>query len=296
VVQDEITSLVKYCDVETGLKILNGQSLRSSAPSLYQDPFEPHHETTLDFNKDILLKGVIKDAIGMLFGPSEPGGKANKLIAAICRWRAEDRFASEDEAEVVLKQLLGQITEQHYVSIDTYIADWEAFAKNIRICSFSNKVDNMSCWEAYAANHSGLALKFSSGEETSLPEPRRMNYSSTPPVVTNLKEQVDVIFGRQVAPSKEEFLLKLLTKDKNNSMEKEWRCFNVENSDDGLLYNTKDFSASELKAVYFGLAMSDEDKSSIQKIITEKFKKTKMYQAIKLPNKYEVDFERIGDV
>ena len=291
---DEILALTKFCDIETGLKILNSQSLRWSAPSLFDDPFEPDHETELDFSAEGMVKGAIKDAIGMLFGPQEPSGRDNKLVAAICRWRDEERFGSEDEAEVVLKQLFGQLAEQHYEKVDVYMKAWHQFSKKIRIASFSDKPDNMTAWTTLAANHSGIALKFACGDETSLPSPKRLAYTATPPEVTNLKEQVDVLFGRQQAPNNEEFILKLLQKDKALSGQKEWRCFSFDSAEDGLLYTNKPFEPAELKAVYLGLACSEEDKTAIIKVIKEKLKKTKVYQAKKAPAGYAVEFDQVA--
>jgi len=291
---EEILALTKFCDIETGLKILNSQSLRWSAPNLFNDPFEPSHETELEFSAEGMVKGAIKDAIGMLFGPQDPTGRENKLVAAICRWRDEERFGSEDEAEVVLKQLFGQLAEQHYEKVDVFMKAWHQYAKSVRICSFSDKPDNMVAWSTLANNHSGIALKFTCGDETSLPAPRRVSYTANPPVVTSLKEQVDVLFGRQQAPNNEEFIIKLLQKDKAISGQKEWRCFSFDAAEDGLLYTNKPFQPSELKAVYLGLACSDEDKTAIIKVIKEKLKKTKVYQAAKASNGYAVEFEQVG--
>ena len=291
---DDIASLVKFCTIETGLKILHSQSLRWSAPSQFNDPFELSHNTRLEFGTEGLLKAVIKDAITMLFGPNEPTGKSNKLVAAIARWRSEDRFQSEDEAEVVLRQLLGQIVEQHYITIDAYMSEWREFAAGLRICSFSDKPDNMVNWLQYGSNHSGIAMKFSCGEDTSLPQPQRMTYSTVPPVITDLSEQVDVIYGRRPAPDPEDFINKLLVKDKNRSTEKEWRCFSTDTADDGLYYTNNDFSATELKAVYFGLATSVEDKEAILKIIKEKYSKTRVFQAVGLAGRYAIEFEQVA--
>ena len=97
---------------------------------------------------------MIKEAINLLFGPTEPKGKNNRLIAAIARWRDEERFASEEEAEQVLQQLLDPVAQRRVESIDNYLSSWETFAHNLRICCFSDKPNNIDCWQRYAENHS----------------------------------------------------------------------------------------------------------------------------------------------
>ena len=295
---DDIASLVKFCTAETGLKVLNSQSLRWSSPHLFNDPFEPSHLSEPDFTADTLLTGMIKEAISMLFGPTEPSGKSNRLVAAVARWRDEERFGSEEEAAQVLKQLLGQISQQQHEAIDTYMASWRQFSRTLRICSFSSKPANQYAWQRYAENHAGIALRFSAGDDTALPKPRKVSYSTVPPLVTSLKQQIAVTYGRENAPSPDGFLDSMLSKSKDNNVEREWRCFSSDeaepNADEQLWYTNKKFSAPELKAVYLGLATSPQDKNAVIKLVKEKYPKTKVYQAEKLPNRYEIDFVPLG--
>ncbi|WP_085756929.1 DUF2971 domain-containing protein [Oceanicoccus sagamiensis] len=295
---DEIASLVKFCTAETGLKVLNSQSLRWSAPHLFNDPFELSHKSEPDFTPDTLLKGMIKEAVAMLFGPSDPTGKSNRLVAAVARWREEDRFGSEEEATQVLNQLLSQIATQQQEGIDTYMSAWRQFSRSLRICCFSDKPNNMDAWQRYGENHAGVALRFSAGDDTALPNPKRVTYSQVPPLVTSLKQQVAVTYGKETAPSPDSFLEKMLNKSKSNNVEREWRCFSSEEpdamSDESLWYANKQFSAPELKAVYFGLGTSRTDKDNVIKLIKEKYKSTKVYQAVALPNRYEIDFVQLA--
>jgi hypothetical protein len=116
--------------------------------------------------------------------------------------------------------------------------------------------------------------------------------------VTSLKEQVAVTYGKEIAPSADNFIDKMLSKNKNNNIEREWRCFSTDeldaNSDEDSWYSNKKFSAPELKAIYIGLATSRQDKDAVIKLVKEKYKNTKVYQAIALPNRYEIDFVQIA--
>ncbi len=295
---DNISALIKFCSADTGQKILNSQTLRWSAPHLFNDPFELDHNSIPDFSSEDLLKGMIKAAITMLFGPNEPTGKNNRLVAAISRWRDEERFASEDEAEQVLNQLLSQVAQQQQESIQNYLAKWKNYAQKLRICSFVDKATNMHAWKQFADNHAGIALKFSAGDHTALTHPVRVNYSQTPPNVTSLAEQVAVSYGKAAQPSSENFQQKFLVKNKEFNFEREWRCFEHEadtkESDPQLWYINKAFSAPELKAVYLGLKTSQNNRDAIIKIVKEKYKNTRVYQATSITGKYEVDFLQVN--
>ncbi|MEH6558745.1 MAG: DUF2971 domain-containing protein [Oceanicoccus sp.] len=295
---DEIASLVKFCTMGTGIKVLNSQSLRWSSPHLFNDPFEPDYLSHAGFDQETLTKGLIKEAISMLFSPADPTGKSNSLVAAVSRWRDEDRFSSEEEAEKVLSQLLSQIAAQQFEKIINYVGEWRKFSSSLRVTSFSDKPNNIHNWQRYADNHAGIALRFSAGADTTLPAPRQISYGTVPPLVTSLKQQVAVAFGKELFPSEDDFIDKILSKNKENRAEKEWRCLSFENAepeDDGQLwYNNKGFSPAELKAVYFGLATATSDRNSLVSLIKEKYPNTKVYQAITLAGRYEIDFLQVA--
>lgn len=297
-VAEDILSLIKFCSVDTGLKILNSQTLRWSSPHLFNDPFELNHTAQTDFTPDTLVKGMIKEAINLLFGPNEPTGKSNRLVAAISRWRDEERFASEEEAEAVLNQLFGQMAQQQQETIDKYLQAWRQFSSALRICCFSDKPGNMAAWQRYGDNHSGIALKFAAGEDFTLHDPKRVHYSTTPPFITNLKEQVAVSYGKQPAPSSDGFVDKLLSKNRDDSAEREYRCFDVErgeaDGDEQLWYTNKTFKTHELKAIYIGLGTRREDKEAVINLVKADYKNTRVFQAEAVSGCFEVDFVPLG--
>lgn len=295
---EDILSLTKFCDIDSGLKILNSQSLRWSAPHLLRDPFELHYRSTADFTPETLLKAVIKEAISMLFGAREPSGKSNRIVAAIARWREEERFASEEEADAVLNQLLGQMLSQQQPQIDQYLSEWQQFARAVRICCFCDKPSNQTAWRVYADNHQGIALKFSAGEDSALADPRRVSYSQQPPEITTKAEQVGVLYGKNTPPTRESFIDKLLSKNRECSQEREWRCFELakgdQSEDDQLWYNDKTFKANELKALYLGLGISASDRDTVLDLMHKHFRNTRIFQAVTQAGSYDVDFVQVN--
>lgn len=297
VATDDIAALTKFCSIDTGLKILNSRALRWSSPALFADPFEPDHHSGISFTQEMLLKAVIKHTAGLLFGRDEPTGRNNPLIAAIVRWRDEERFTSEEEAEEVLKQLLGQLVQQHQGRIDEEVKTWQQFAQSLRICCFCDKPGNMSAWQRYADNHAGLALKFSVADNTPFKQPARVNYTSTAPDITSLQEQIDIIFGRKNTANDEALTEKLLMKNPLNKAEHEWRCFSNDDApqaDDSLLYTDRRFSAADLKAVYMGLSVTDSQRQLIINALRRDYQQTRLFQATVKPGLFELDFVQVS--
>lgn len=291
---DTVSSLVKFCSIDAGVKILSSQTLRWSSPHLFSDPFELDYESKPDVSAAGLLDVLLREALIMLFGPEMPTGRHNRFVNIMARWREQERFCDEDEAQVVLHELLGQIAEIQTRHVNDYMAEWRRFARNARIASFSEKPNNVACWQRFADHHRGIALRFECGGDTGLPKPQRVNYQNIAPVVTNRQEQLEIIYGRRSAPTTNEFPEKLLIKGRHDHLEQEWRCFETntdsEESDPALWFDLRKFPAHELRAIYFGALMAPTDKELIVKLMRANYPTAKIYQAGLVPARYEIEF------
>lgn len=288
------TSLVKFCTVETGLKILNSQSLRWSAPHLFGDPFELQHRSGVDFDAGALLDVLLREALIILFGPDAPAGRHNKLVNTMARWREEERFCDEEEAGTVLRELLGQIAELRFQQVQEFVAAWQRFAAGTRIVCFGDKPGNLTCWQRFTGNHHGFALRFDCGEGTALPRPQRVQYQHQAPVITSRQEQLDIIYERRRPPTTAEFADKLLTKGRQDQGEQEWRCFEPadgsDGDDDSLWYQNRKFPSHELRAVYFGVNMAAADRMHVGRLLRANNPTAKLFQAVPAVGRYELEF------
>lgn len=289
--------LVKYCTAKTGAAILNSHSLRWSAPNLYGDPFELNHTSELNFDPHSLLQAACQHAIGMVFSKDDPKGNS-PLLNVIRRWRSEERFASPEEAEEVLKELLSRMVDARQAVIDKLMADWRQFSRSVRICSFSSKANNLSSWDRFADRHRGMAIRFASGDHTQLDSPQPVLYRKYRPEITNLKEQLDCILHNDTLDSQDHFIDKLCLKPTINSDEQEWRIFSKSegdiDSDDKKWFIDKPFERSAISAIYFGACMPAIEKRAIYAMVKEHYPKAKVFQAKIVAAQYDIEFERIA--
>ncbi|MEJ2418813.1 MAG: DUF2971 domain-containing protein [Exilibacterium sp.] len=293
-------TLIKYCIGTTAEKILTTQSLRWSAPHLFSDPFELNHESGLNFDPHILLQASIKMAAAMIFAKDAPQGQT-PLMAAIRRWRDEERFASPEEAEEVLKELLSQVVDQRQIAIDKIMTDWRRFTRNLRICCFSAKPDNLTAWSQYGDNHRGVAMRFRCGEFTALPNPKPVNYKAIRPEITTLKEQIAVIINNTSFHAQAYFYEKFTTKSPIFNAAQEWRCFREREHEQGLKNHVPDnlwfddvkFERREITAVYFGIYTDTAVKRKIYDLVKEKYNQAKIFQTKAVTGKYQIEFERL---
>lgn len=300
VVEHPPESLIKYCTARSAEQILATRSLRWNAPHLFADPFELNYESELTFDPESLMQTAIKSVTAMIFAKEAPRGNS-PLLTAMRRWRGEERFASPEEAAQVLKDLLGQMVDQRLNAIDQVMADWRHFARNLRICCFSAKPDIPSAWRLFADNHRGVAIRFQCGDDTSLPNPVKVEYRSTRPEITSLKEQLNaVIHSENVAPQ-ESFSERYMTKAPFCREEREWRCFhNATNeassneAEDSVWFDDLPFEARELTSIYLGSCYPPEHRQRIVDWLKDNYSHTKLFQAKVATGKYDIEFERIA--
>lgn len=326
------TSLVKFTSADTALKILTDAKLRWSAPLLFQDPFELDHRSVLNFDTKMFLAAAVKATLAHIFSRDEPRGTSS-LIKAVRRWRAEDRFESEEEAQEVLAELLQGMVKQREPELLTLLNDWKKYAGGLRILSLIDGHDNTDYWDQYADRHCGVAIRFACGEDYTLEKPLPVEYSDLKPEITTLGEQIEALIHQNQINPQAKFQDKFLVKGKVNGRGKEWRLFkndypipaelpnayashqkpqqSLPNSpppssiEAGHPSDTKvdhnkgwyddiQFGVSEVRAIYLGANISPLLKSNIEKLTQTRYPKAKLFHAKVLHNKFELDFERLN--
>lgn len=293
-------TLAKYCSADAALRVLNNQALRWRAPHLLGDPFELSHRTTFSFDPKSLLDHVIRAACGMIFAREEPRG-SSPLATVIRRWRGEERFASPEEAEEVLTELMSRMVDQRLGELDDLMSDWRQYTRHLRICAFSAKADNLTCWQYHAASHTGVALRFQVGEDTSFGTPDAIKYGLHRPEITTLKEQLNSILYQERIEAPLYFQEKFLNKPQISKSEQEWRCFysatdeaSTRQPDDQLWADDRVFESHELSAVFLGARIDVSHKKAIIDILAEDYPDTKVFQAEIVAGKYDIQFSKVA--
>ena len=294
------TSLVKYTDATAAIAILSESTLRWSAPCLFDDPFELNHQSTLNFDSRVLLTACVKSTLGLIFSRDDPKGNS-PLIKAIRRWRTEDRFDSEEEAQEVLTELLTSMVQHREPDVLEIMRDWRDYARKIRILCLSDGHSNINFWTRYAGNHTGVAIRFACGEETTIENPLPLSYSETKPEISPLTEQMDILMNQSNILVQESFANKFLCKSKVDSRDKEWRAFKTAEdaarvTEESQMFEQVKFENNEVRAVYFGAEIIEKSKLEINSLLKRKYPKAKVYQAAANHEKFELNFERINDL
>ncbi|MFT7560442.1 MAG: hypothetical protein ACI93R_002362 [Flavobacteriales bacterium] len=281
---DTPENLYKYCSYEEALEILQTKSLRWQSPSLLSEAFTLSHESNLTFDRDAFLKSAIKVAISLIFGRDDPKGET-PLLAAIRRWRGEQRFNTPDEAQGILKELLGKMVDHKMDELAVIVADWQKYCASERVCSFAEKPDQLDNWIHHGHNGRAVVLRFLVGEDRSLKEPEPISYLPVKPEITSIKEQMACLFYNHKDKSRESFKARSLMKPPVFKQEKEWRCFrktanppSLSESEASEWHESFAFDPKDLKAVYFGPELEPEAVDTLSTALKANFEKSKRHQ------------------
>lgn len=290
--------LIKFCDTASAQKILNSESLRWSAPHLFNDPLEFHYQSDCDFTPQQLLAALTESALQVLFNNDQSHQSDSALMMALKRWREEERFEKTEDASAVLKKLLLPIAQQQQQQLRQFLEAWQKFSQEVRICSFAEKEDNLECWRHYADNHQGVALRFSATDKSLLHRPEAVHYRQQPLALSSLKEQLAIAYGDIKPPSTEIFFDLLLQKPLAQKREAEWRCFSREDLNNSFdadtSYVNKNFNNAQLEAIYFGLSTPKDQRQRLQQIVQNKYPQCKLFTAKLTAQSYTISFQPIN--
>ncbi len=298
---DKLDSLIKFTDREGAVRILTDGTLRWSSPDRFGDPFELSSNSELNFDSASLLDSTIKLASSMIFAPEQPKGDS-PLINAIRRWREENRFASAEEAHGVLRELLSKMVDHRRIQLEAALVQWQEYVRELRICTFSAKPDNITAWDQFADLHRGVAIRFHVDDTEPFASAKPVLYQTERPQLTSLREQLGAILHNRKDAVVERFKDHFLIKGVHRKLEQELRC--LKRGDAALTreraqpqdwYEDLPFRAEQVSGIFFGLCTDAATKARIISLVQEHYSHAKLFQAIPGKVGYTLEFEKISN-
>ncbi|WP_186373532.1 DUF2971 domain-containing protein [Yersinia rohdei] len=223
----------KYVGVETALRIITSGKLMYTTPDKFNDPYDTYASTPkLGFHK--MSKRIMRE--------KDP----NAQVITRRNFRGREELYRDLNRDAMRKDAV----------------------KNFAITCFSKSPYILPMWAHYADNHGGCVLGFKVDNKIE-EELKRILQQGERLASGDLLYPLDVIYSdiRPTAFNKDgmthhdETTNIFLTKAKAWSYEQEVRCIKFGSS------GVYDYKRNQLKQVYFGLKMKEEDKTSIIKAL-----------------------------
>lgn len=268
--------LYKYRDFsDNSLRILENQELYFSSPLRFNDPFDSCVPLTLANLDEIVLKTL----------------------------KQENTLASDSSREDLL-QGNKAAWDEYRKKFETlyHIEHQQSREKKFGICSLTESYSNLLMWSHYADSHRGFCIGFDIQCILNSAYPQIRLNCGTLDVIWCFKVQYNPSYPlleyRIVNPEidnrvPEEKVLEafqpLLNKSNEWSYEHEWRLVSNDANNFAFLYVPKD-----LKVIYLGCAISEDNREYIKRIVKQKYQSTKIYQAKMIPGTWKLGYDLVN--
>lgn len=287
-------TLYMYCTCDAAERIFTHGKVTADSPVCMPDPLLPNQYSTVSFNRDELLQASISFAVSMIFSAESPRGES-PIVNAVKRWREEQRFASADEAEHVLRELLNRMIDNRMQQVAKRVLSWRHFIQTARMIRVFSEPAHLENWQHLADNHRGLVLGFKTGEAMLFNNAKPAEYSPLRPEITTIKEQLNLLFQYEKQATECHFNDILCSRPPHKKNQGEWLSEQAAaaSNDSQEQSSEQVIQAEELESVRFGLLVSEQQRGKHLGLLKKNFRKTQLFTTKLAKGKYELAFEKM---
>jgi len=289
-------SFFKYMTARVAKIVLVNQKLRWSSPLLFNDPFDVQRDFDLGFDIEEIKKPLVNELLALVSAKKVPDlSRKPRVEYFVNRLRREDYG---DIRNIIIRELPGLIDEGIQSAKNGYQQlknKWSQFIPHLRIFCLSEIPDSPLMWSHYSDSHKGVVVELEGLDslDSAWLAAQPVTYQSSPPMLATIPEWVKSITGQQSID-----LLSLLpkyacTKTPEWEYEKEWRVVFSRRRGDTGLYTDYAFNPQELRSVYLGCGVSDDDDNDIVSLLSYDFAHVKVYRGKKIQRDRKLSFTRI---
>ncbi len=258
-------SYFKYMNAEVAKIVLVNQKLRWSSPHLLDDPFDVQRCFSLGFDAEELREPLCQEIMGLLLCDRVPdlSGKPHVERLVKCL-RRSDHVREYGVLRQKLGESIGKGIQQ--AEIGVIRKKWSELLPQFRILCFSAVHDNVQMWSHYADSHKGVVLEFQPRDDSSfLWASVPVTYQDSPPMIASKEEWVKSITGQEPLTTRgwQLFMPLTVTKTTGWKYQEEWRVVTFMRKGESGLYSDYPFNARELRSVYLGCEISEQDTDDV---------------------------------
>ncbi|WP_081494402.1 DUF2971 domain-containing protein [Bradyrhizobium genomosp. III] len=282
----------KYMTCDTAAAVLKNRTLKWSPASAFNDPFDMQFDLHLDFDEERLVKKCKQDFRDSIFSARsfDPDIGLGNLLARL----------REIGPRLPAAELDRYIEAAVRLAIKSVGPDMDAMHSNLRehfarykVLCLSERNDSILMWSHYAANHTGVAIRFACLEETdsSWTVAKPIRYCEQMPRFVDEEELRALITGQ--AELRREAIVErtIFSKAQEWHYEREWRVYRPS---EHTAVEFLEFDPPELSAVYFGCRSSKEDRETISAAVLNINPGAKLFSAVKSEREFALEFETIN--
>jgi hypothetical protein len=288
----ERTHFFKFVTFETARSVLSNGSLRWSAATRFNDPFDGQFNLQMEYDVDRVAQTVLERHWAVLSG-SRKSIEKNALGALLnfAAGRLPSKMSKEDFFRQMLLAVLkgiGRGEEQLPIvqeQIKTVLADF-------KFLCLAERPDSILMWSHYAQHHTGAVLAF-----VCVPErdslwgaAQPVQYPRYMPRLMTEQQFTDHLSGDFSLKTTITLQNMIFTKAEEWSYEKEWRVA-LPGTNPADHWQDIKFHPLELAGIYLGCNMSQAAKTELVGLMQARYAHGEIIVARKSPTAFALDFD-----
>lgn len=287
----------KFMTVKAALASLGTSSLRYSAPSRFNDPFDHQVQFTFPYTQSEFASALLAGMERVIYDDAVVLKETTKLGQACIELKGIRGRVLKDKLLAEL-QIGADGSASRFKDLEEdFNTQFTAYISHSRVLCVTEEIDNVVMWSHYAEEHKGVAIRLECIEEVdnTLLMAKPVKYvDSFPPFpspadyVKHLTGEAPIDFAAMV------YSEAVYIKHQHWGYEKEWRV-HVPLMDEpaGAGYSDWPENPRVFGAVYLGCRISTEDAQSLLSVIEEKMPHLEVHQASKCRTRFGIEFERL---
>ena len=276
--QHERKCFFKYMSTRTAYIVLHNRTLRWSSPIEFNDPFDIPREILSGINAADIQKAAPECLFEILKNPPNDITDFNPKFQLILR-------ALENADSNIKKQIYEEIENMPASgpadsgSLDELKTIWKNFIPDFRILCLCEAHDIISMWYHYADRYKGVVIEFDCNDDldSAWLMAKPVKYTETIPEISSAKSWAKVLLKQKEKAIETLMDACTFSKTPDWSYEKEWRVTSFKRPHETGTVSDYKFNAKEIKSVYLGPLIDQNDMADLLKILNDKYPNAKLY-------------------
>ena len=293
--QNQPNTFFKYMTAKVAKIVLINHTLRWSSPLLFDDPFDVLRNFNLGFDIEEIIQPAVNEVIKLIYRRVTSGIRSTPFIEK--NWKRLQKLNSAQRDMILSSRLPKFIRHVIKLNNEKSKKQWTKFIPEFRILCLSEICDNLLMWSLYSDSHKGAVIELQCINEldSAWLEAQPVTYQDSPPILATKQEWIkhiteqnplDVYQWKFYEPC-------TITKTTDWAYQKEWRIVSFSRPGESGHYSDYRFSPREVRSVYLGCEMSDENANDIISLLKYNLNHVKVYQGKKIEHERKLSFDRI---
>lgn len=259
-------SFFKYTSADTARIVLTNKKLRWSSPILFNDPFDVPRELSFGITPDEFVQASARRMTHLINNPPDDTSHLSPKMRLIIE-AVKKGISAELKAEL-LAGVHEVVASQRPsgASMDELRKLWKAWLPDHRILCLTESPAHAAMWYHYADKYRGVVLEFRCVDEldSAWLGAKPVTYPASKPPIYTADGWAELLTLQNEAAIRAMLHAATYTKSPDWSYESEWRVASFKRPTDTGNFSDYGFGRQELGAVYFGPAISADDRMSLR--------------------------------